>query len=333
MSADIRIDESECCTKRWSDIEIALPTGFATDSGETLSEPRIGVRLYGDPARPVIAVAGGISAGRNVADIDDQKGWWRDFVAPGRAVDLNEYCVLGFDFLPNAHENARTISTADQARALRHALDILKINKLHAFVGSSYGGMVALSFAAQFSERVDQLVIISAADRPHAFGTAIRGVQRRIVEFANRHGDASEGVALARQLAMISYRTPAEFGARFDAGDTTVLADTTAGDPYHVCDYLIARGGAFDMDPQRYVTMSDSIDRHCVDLGKIKTRTLFVAAQGDQISPPAELRRCAAAVTRSRYVEIVSQYGHDAFLKEAASIGPFIQTFLQETSK
>jgi homoserine O-acetyltransferase len=81
------------------------------------------------------------------------------------------------------------------------------------------------------------------------------------------------------------------------------------------------------------VTLSDSIDRHAVDLTKITARTLFVAAQGDQISPPADLRRCAAATARARYVEIVSQYGHDAFLKEAPAIGPFIKNFLKESGK
>ena len=327
MSAVLQVEESDCGAKR-RDETIALPDGFTLDSGERLSAAYIRVRLHGDPAKPVVAVAGGISAGRIVADADGEEGWWRDYVAAGRAIDLNEYCVLGFDFLPNAEEVAQTISTADQARALAAALDALNIPRLNTFVGSSYGGMVALAFAAAFPARIDNLVIISAADRPHPFGTALRGVQRRIVDFARTHDDAPQGVALARQLAMVTYRSPAEFAARFDHAP-----GAAAGDPYPVCDYLIARGDAFGMDPQRFVTLSDSIDRHCVDLAKIRARSLFVAAQGDQLSPPSDVRRCAGAVPRARYVEIVSQYGHDAFLKEAASIGPFIDRFLKESGK
>ena len=326
MSAVLKIEEATC--RDWRDETVALPDDFALDSGEALSLPRIAVRLYGDPKNPVVAVAGGISAGRIVADAGDEKGWWRDYVAAGRTIDLNRSCVLGFDFLPNSDETAKTISTRDQARALGFALDALAIDKLHAFVGSSYGGMVALAFAAAFPQRIENLIVISAAERPHPFGTAVRGVQRRIVALTQRRGDDAEGVALARQLAMITYRSPGEFAARFEhaPGDA-------AGDPYAVCDYLIARGEAFDMDAERYVTLSDSIDRHSVDLSKINARALFVAAQGDQLSPPADIRRCAAAVSRARYVEIVSQYGHDAFLKEAASIGPFVQRFLEESSK
>lgn len=325
MSAVLKIEETgrRAC---WRDSVIALSDAFTLDSGERLSRPNISVRLYGDPQKPVIAVAGGISAGRNVADAGDEKGWWANYVASGRSIDLNDVCVLGFDFLPNAEEHAQTISTGDQARALSAALDTLGIHSLSAFVGSSYGGMVALAFAAAYPDRVEKLIVISAAERPHPFGTALRGVQRRIVELANRNGESAQGVALARQLAMVSYRTPGEFAARFDHAP-----GAAAGDPYSVCDYLIARGEAFTMSPQRFVTLSDSIDRHCADLKKIRARTLFIAAQGDQISPPTEVRRCAASVPRARYVEIVSQYGHDAFLKEAASIGPFIHSFLKET--
>ncbi len=327
MSAVLKNEEGDCRTV-WRDGVIALPADFTLESGERLSEPRIGVRLYGNSKNPVVAVAGGISAGRIVADTRDQKGWWRDYVAAGRSVDLNSFCVLGFDFLPNAEEHATTISTNDQARALALALDALNIERLNAFVGSSYGGMVALAFATAHPSRIENLVVISAAEKPHPFGTALRGVQRRIVEFARQSGDAAQGVALARQLAMVSYRTPGEFAARYPHAPVDA-----AGDPYAVCDYLIARGAAFEMDPQRFVTLSDSIDRHAVDLTNICARTLFIAAQGDQLSPPVDVRRCAAGVHRARYVEIASQYGHDAFLKEAASIGPFIQRFLKESGQ
>lgn len=325
MSAVLNIAEN-AQRAEWRDCVVPLSADFTLVSGERLSQPKIALRLYGEPTKPVIVVAGGISAGRIVADAGGEKGWWSDYVADGRVIDLRNYCVLGFDFLPNPEEQAITISTKDQARAIGAGLDALEIATLDTFVGSSYGGMVALAFAEAFPDRIKNLAIISAADKPHPFGTGLRGVQRRIVEFAREHDDAAAGVALARQLAMVTYRSAAEFETRFDHAP-----GNAAGDPYTVCDYLIARGGAFQMDAQRFITLSDSIDRHTVDLTKIKARTLFVAAQGDQLSPPKDVRRCANAVPRARYVEIVSQYGHDAFLKEAASIGPFIDRFLKES--
>ncbi len=306
------------------DISVILPADFRLQSGEKLSRPEIRLRLHGDPANPAIVAAGGISAGRAVADAASEKGWWRDIVREAGAIDLEKFCVIGFDFLPNAAEIARTISSRDQARALAIALDKINIGRLRAFAGASYGGMVALAFAEEFPARIDRLCVLSAADRPHPAATALRGVQRRIVDFARRAGAGEEGVSLARQLAMITYRTPEEFAARFNH-----VPGEAAGDPYEVCNYLISRGDAYRMAPERYVTLSDSIDRHSVDATKVATPSLFIAAASDRLVPAADIARTAAAAS-GRLVEIQSLYGHDAFLKETASIGPIIRSFIEE---
>lgn len=307
------------------DVGVILPADFSLASGETLSRGEFGLRVYGALSAPVIAVAGGISAGRIVADSATDQGWWRQLVGVGGGVDLEKFCVIGFDFLPGPGECARTITTEDQARALAFALDQIGVEGLHAFVGASYGGMIALAFAAAFPERLRNLCVLSAADRPHPAATALRGVQRRIVEFALRCGDGAAGVSLARQLAMIGYRTPEEFEARFRH-----QPGPAAGDPYSVCRYLMARGEAYDMAPQRYVTLSDSIDRHVIDAARIKARTLLIAADSDQLVPINDMRRLASCISGSRLVEISSLFGHDAFLKETESLSPIIKSFVEE---
>jgi homoserine O-acetyltransferase len=307
------------------DVAIRLAGDFRLDSGETLSRPELFMRICGDAGRPTLCVAGGISAGRHVADADGVRGWWRDIARRGGPIDVDRWRLIAFDFLPNPGERARTVSTGDQARALAEALDVLRIPRLAAFVGASYGGMIALAFAERFPDRLDKLAVISAADRAHPWATALRGVQRRIIDFARRAGASGEGVALARQLAMATYRTPAEFAARFRARGAA-----GAGDPYDVCDYLIARGRSCDAPPERYVTLSDSIDRHAVDARKIRARALFVACAEDQLVPARDIARLAAAVPGGRHVAISSVYGHDAFLKEAALIGPVVRRFLEE---
>lgn len=315
--------------KTYSDISIILPTDFRLESGETLSRPELRLRVYGDASRPAVVVSGGISSGRAVADIEASdsvaKGWWRDIVRGEGAVDLDQFCVIGFDFLPNPEEIARTISTLDQARALAHALDVLKIERLDAFVGASYGGMVAIAFAAAFPKRVDRLCVISAAEQTHPAATAFRGVQRRIIEFAKKTGNPEDGVALARQLAMITYRTADEFEQRFD---NTPGADRD--DPFEVCNYLISRGNAFGMDAERYLTLSASIDRHVADPSKIRAKSLFVAVRSDRIVPLSDIRRLTNAVEGAQLLEIDSLYGHDAFLKEIAALGPSLKEFLEE---
>lgn len=306
-----------------ADIAVRLPEDFLLQSGEHLSRREIALRLHGDPGKPVVLAAGGVSANRKVADSGDEKGWWRDIAGPGSAIDHSKFCVIGFDFLPGAGETARTISTADQARALALALTAIGVERVFAFIGASYGGMVALAFAERYPARLERLCVISAADRPHPAATALRGVQRRIVAFAARAGEPREGVALARQLAMATYRTPKEFAERFQHAP-----GPRAGDPHPVCDYLIARGRAFDMPAERYMTLSDSIDRHAVDAEKIAAPALFIASSGDWLVPLADMERLAKAARRSELRVIESDFGHDAFLKEAAIIGPLIRDFL-----
>lgn len=305
-----------------ADVSVILPADFTLQSGEHLSKPELRLRLYGPDDAPAIVVSGGISAGREVAGAS---GWWREITGPGGAIDTSAARVIGFDFLPNAGETARTVTTNDQARALGLALAAIGAPRLKAFVGASYGGMLALAFAETFPERLEKLCVISAADRPHAASTALRGVQRRIVEFAIRAGDPKSGLSLARQLAMTTYRTPEEFDARFPH-----RPGERAGDPYAVCDYLIARGAAYQMAPERYVTLSDSIDRHRVDPARIAADALFIAVSEDRLVPAADTQRLAQGAPRARYAEISSFYGHDAFLKEAATIGPLIKTFIED---
>ncbi len=307
------------------DVSVFLPSDFTLDSGETLSRPELKVRVYGDLEKPAIVAAGGISAGRAVAPCKDSDGWWRDVIAPGGFIDLDRFCVIGFDFLPNPGETARTITTHDHARALADALDVLDLEKLYGFVGASYGGMIGLAFAETYPDRIEKLCAISAPDRAHPSATALRGVQRRVIEFAAKHGDAKAGVSLARQIAMVTYRTPEEFAERFDSAP-----GEAAGTPYDICDYLISRGDAYHLEPQRYVTLSDSIDRHRVDPAKIKTRSLIIAPSSDRLTPAGDLKRLADGLSASSFVEIPSLYGHDAFLKNADLIGPHIKKFFEE---
>ncbi len=326
-SAQIEIDEAgQPKTVLYCEVSVFLPAEIMLDSGETLAKPELNVRFYGDLTQPAVAVAGGVSAGRVIADTSSDKGWWRDIARPGGAIDLDNYCVIGFDFLPNPGEAARTISTADQARAFAYALETIGVLELYAFVGASYGGMVALRFAELFPERIKKLCVVSAPERSHPAATAQRGVQRRIIALAARCGAEKEGVSLARQLAMISYRTPEEFEQRFDAAP---VGEAT-GDPYDICEYLIARGEAYEVCADRYLTLSDSIDRHRADPAKIGAETLVIAAEGDRLAPASDLKRLAAALKRGRYAEIPSNYGHDAFLKEADRLGPHIREFLKE---
>ncbi len=307
-SADWPIDEAP-----GRDVRAPIPEDFRLESGQRLAAPEVVGRLHGPGAAPLVVVAGGISSGRFAAR------WWSWAVRPDGPVDLRRFRVLAFDFLPGAEEAAVTLTTTDQARLLALLLAAIDEPRIDAFVGASYGGCVGLAFAAAFPERIGELIVLSAAHRAHASATAWRGVQRRLLAFARDCGREAEGVALARQLAMTTYRSAEEFGWRF-----APHAPASAGEPYPVCDYLIARGEAYieATSASRWITLSDSLDRHFVRPEAVRCPLTVVGFTSDRLVPIEDLREMAVrAPDLRRLVEAPSVFGHDAFLKEREFIG------------
>ncbi|MFL6592613.1 MAG: alpha/beta fold hydrolase, partial [Luteimonas sp.] len=179
---------------------------------------RIGYECLGDPSSPVILVAGGISADRHVAASAafPEAGWWDAQAGVGRAIDLRRHRLLAIDWLGSDGTTAGPIDPADQADAIAAVLDALGIGRVDAFVGCSYGAMVGLHFTRAHGARLEQLVAISGCARAHPYASAWRALQRRAVALGALQCDEAAGLALARELAMLSYRTPEEFAGRFD---------------------------------------------------------------------------------------------------------------------
>ena len=295
------------------DVRAAIPGDFRLESGQRLEATELVGRLYGPDGAPLVVVAGGISSGRFAAR------WWSWAVRPGGPIDLNRVRVLAFDLLPGKDEPGVTITTADQARLLALLLDGIGEPCIDAFVGASYGGCIGLALAAAHPLRVGQLVVISAAHRAHPAATAWRGVQRRLLAFARDCGREAEGIALARELAMTTYRTPDEFGLRFAS-----TPPEAAGDPYPVCDYLIARGADYPdvTGSDRWISLSDSLDRHQVQPEIIRCPLTVIGFTSDRLIPIEDSRELAErAPNLRRLIEAPSVFGHDAFLKERELVG------------
>ncbi len=295
------------------DVRAPIPETFRLESGHRLAATAVTGRLYGPRHGPLVIVAGGVSADRHAAR------WWSWAVRCGGPIDLNRLRVLAFDWAPDATDGSVTITTADQARLLAILLDGIGEPRLEAFVGASYGGCVGLAFAAAFPERIGSLTVLSAPHRAHPAATAWRGVQRRLLAFARDCGREAEGIALARQLAMTTYRTGEEFGWRF-----APTPPPTAGGPYPVCDYLIARGAAYvgTTSVERWISLSDSLDRHFIRPEAIACPLTVIGFSSDRLVPIEDLRELAVrAPNLRRLVEAPSIFGHDAFLKEREFVG------------
>ena len=281
----------------------------------------------GAPDAPTVIIQGGISADRHVASSEQGKpGWWSELVGDGHAIDLAHYRVLSIDWLTPAdfEQSPRAISSEDQADALAALVDALGIVKVAAFVGSSYGAMVALAFAARYPNKADKLVLLAGAHRAHPLSTAQRAIQRQILRLGQSTGQVEQALSLARQLAMTTYRGSDEFARRF--ASTPDYRDGRFHFP--VEDYLEHAGRSFvqRFDLERFLALSESIDLHEVTPEDVNVPATLIGFPSDRLVPLADLCELQRRLRGSATLEVIdSPYGHDAFLKETHQLAPLLR--------
>jgi homoserine O-acetyltransferase/O-succinyltransferase len=290
--------------------------------------------VIGPRSAPTIVVLGGISANRHVCGngVDPSPGWWEGIAGRGRALDTNSFQLVGCDFLDGGRgpdgRPERIVTTHDQADAIVAVLDEIGVNRVAAVVGASYGGMVALAFAERYPDRLERLVVIGAAHRAHPMTTALRTVQRRVVELGLETGREHDALALARSLAMTTYRSAREFAERFDCVPTSLTQNDAV---FPVESYLRHHGERFAARwrPERFLALSLSGDLHNVTPRDISVPSVLVAAEGDAIVPRGQIEELNAAIGGpSQLVDLPSRYGHDAFLTEPDTLGAILRSAL-----
>lgn len=279
--------------------------------------------LVGPDQAPLVVVAGGISAGRHVISSEafPEAGWWEC-----QKPTLSGVRVLAIDWIGADGALDCPIDPADQALAFLALLDHLGIRHIDGFAGASYGAMVGLQLAAAEPSLCGRLLSISASDRAHPFSSACRSLQRKAVALGEKSGDAAAGVALARALAMLTYRTADEYRARFD------MPPTVSNSAVRVSaeDYLDYQGGRYAAHTSAvaYRRLSESIDLHQVDPGALHLPATFVAVESDWLVPIEDIRALADRVPLGEFILMPSLFGHDGFLKEEEQVASILRQFI-----
>jgi homoserine O-acetyltransferase/O-succinyltransferase len=334
---------------------------LSLDCGAVLDGVMQRVSVYGTPAPDgsnVALIAHALTGSSRAAD------WWGGIVGPGKLLDPERVAVIGVNAVgscygstgpatigPGGHPYGSKfplITVSDIVRAQAAALAALGIPRVHLVIGGSLGGMQALEWALERPGDVDIAVAVGAYDYFSAMGIALNAVAREAIRndphFAGGDYYAGEapahGIELARKIAMLTYKSDALFADRFERN-----IDRKGGDPYvnpadrfDVEGYLDHQGAIFSkrMDANAYLTLTramDLFDLRQRPIDDALREVVFVGISSDWLFPPAYVRaaaeRFAAAGARSRYLELESNHGHDAFLAEPEALSALIKPVLR----
>jgi homoserine O-acetyltransferase/O-succinyltransferase len=321
---------------------------FELDSGTVLPELVVAYRHdgLGPETAPQVVVVHALTGSADAAG-----DWWEPLIGPGKAFDTDRVGVVCANLLggrygttgPTSIDPATgrpfgrsfpEVSTRDQARAQWRLLDALGIDRVGLVTGGSLGGMVALEVALLRPTAVDHVVPIAAPAATGPMAIAWNHIQIELVE---RLGD--EGLSLARQLAMTTYRSETDFGERFGR-----QLEPDGG--LSIVSYLRHQGAKLveRFDGDTYRILARAMDHHDIGAGRRGreaalarlaaggVRLTGIGIEGDILYGPGQVRALvtasAAAGVDARYREIRSTKGHDAFLVEWGQLTALLREVL-----
>ena len=246
------------------------------------------------------------------------------------------------------------ITIKDMVRAQAALVTSLGIRKLFACVGASMGGMQVLEWAVSFPERVQKFIVIASALYQSPQNIALHEVGRRAImndprwKYGNydRQKAPTDGLSIARMIAHISYLSDQtmhqKFGRKIKGKESL---NFELYNEFEVESYLNYQGYSFiqRFDANSYLYITRAVDYFDYSEGKLsqilqkkkfseESQFLVVSFSSDWLYPPYQVREIVSSLQYHNlavsYSQIVSNYGHDAFLLETEALGSLIKDFL-----
>src|SRR5512133_3018499 len=333
-----------------------VPGPFALELGGVLPALRVGYRAWGklDPDGGNAVVVCHALTGSADADL-----WWTHMFGPGRALDPDRDFVVCSNILgscygttgPTSIDPATgapwfgafpSITIRDMVSVQHRLVEALGIRRVRMVIGGSLGGMQALEWALLHPELVESVVFIASTARHSAWCIGLSEAQRQAIYADPRwRGGAydpadppADGLAAARMMAMLSYRSQPSFEMRFGRRPQTE-------DVYAVESYLRYQGQQLveRFDPATYVTLTRAMDTHDVSRGRgdfddvlrgMRQPMLVVSIDSDVLYWPWEQREVASLLPNARLAMLDSPHGHDAFLIDVDRLSEMVAEFRGE---
>ncbi|BDI60187.1 homoserine O-acetyltransferase [Qipengyuania nanhaisediminis] len=360
----------------------ALPGPLALDSGGVLEGAEIAYQTYGKlapDATNAVLVCHALTGDQHVASphpVTGKPGWWERMVGPGKPVDTDRYFVICANVIGSCMGSTGPASLApdgapyamrfpvitirDMVRGVIALLDGLEIERLHAVIGGSMGGMQALSLAANWPTRAERVMVIASTARHSAQNIAFHEVGRQAIMADPAWGEGSyyasderpdNGLAVARMAAHITYLSEAGLTAKFgrrlqDRPDGSAGTKSFGFDAdFQVESYLRYQGSGFtrrfDANSYLYITRAmdyfDLAEEHGGRLADAfdgaRARFCLVSFDTDWLYPTNESRHVVhalnAAGAKVSFVELAAPHGHDSFLLEHEQLDRVVRGFVE----
>ena len=350
--------------------DFVLNEPLSLECGSSLDCPTLHYAVYGrlNAARDnAVLVCHALSGSALVGS------WWPEIFAPGAVLSLDHDFVICINMLGSCYgstgpgsvdpktgkpygPNFPLVSIRDNVRAQSLLLDSLGIRKLRLVLGGSIGGMQALDWTILHPERVERALIIGVAPLS-AMGLALNHLQRQAILHDPDWAEGRylpqrpprRGLALARQIGMLSYKSAPLFEERFgrnpnregeDPWSLNEQGGGLTGGRFNIAGYLDYQGQRFidRFDANAYLAILRTMDtwdplRGYASaqeaFGRIRARLSVIGISSDWLFPEAMVREFANAVrvagVEADYREMVSDHGHDAFLAEQAALVRLLQ--------
>lgn len=351
-----------------------LPSPFQLESGETLIDVQVAYRTWGHlnaKGDNAVLVCHALTGN---ADLDE---WWEPLLGSKRALDPNVDFVVCSNILGSCYGttgptsvNPETgklygaqfpaITVRDMVHLQARLLESLGVRSLRLVMGGSLGGMQALEWAVQYPDRVEAMVAIASPGRHSAWCIGLSEAQRQAIyldpawQNGNYESDRPprQGLAVARMMAMSTYRSWASFNHRFGRHLQIRENEPTATPTFAITRYLHHQGQKLvdRFDANAYVTLTHAMDSHHVGvkvpqhssltlhnryentLRSIRHPALIVAIDSDVLYPPTEQQELAQLIPQAQLRWLHSPHGHDAFLIDMVDLNAMVLAFRRQVS-
>jgi homoserine O-acetyltransferase len=339
---------------------------FPLESGGSLQPVNLRYAIYGalnEQRDNAILVCHALSGSARVGD------WWPQLFGEYGIFDLSRDSVICANIIGSCYGSTGPqtinpvtgaafgssfplVTVRDWVQSQALLLNHLGIEKLRAVIGGSIGGMQAIQWAIDFPDRVERSIAIGAVPLT-AMGLALNHLQRlAILNDANwRNGEydpgqpPNSGLALARAIAMISYKSAGLFTERYARNPNRNGEDPlrSLSGRYDIGGYLDYQGESFTrrFDANSYLIITKAMDNfHQANgyeseraaLERINARVLLVGISSDWLFPAEEVKslgeRMRDAGVEVEYAELQSSHGHDGFLAEPQSFALIVRRSL-----